>query len=49
MKHDTRNSSKKNKPRDLKRVRNKQGIRVWVTGGKEFRTLREVPDIKKEG
>jgi len=29
-------------PKDLKRVTNKQGKRVWITGGKEYVSLAEI-------
>ena len=38
-----RNSiSRKGLPKDLKRITNRDGKRVWITGGKEYRTLAEV-------
>ena len=47
MKRKRTRPSKKNMPKDLKRITNKQGLRVWVTGGKEYRTLREVAHVLK--
>lgn len=46
-KRKTRKISKKNMPKDLRRITNKQGKRVWVTGGKEYATLNEVNDTLK--
>jgi hypothetical protein len=42
MKHSNRKVSKKNMPRDLKRITNKEGKRVWVTGGREYASLTEI-------
>lgn len=47
MKKSTRKVSKKNMPKDLKRVTNKEGKRVWVTGGKEYASLAEINDALK--
>jgi hypothetical protein len=47
MKNSTRKVSKKNMPKDLKRVTNKEGKRVWVTGGKEYASLAEINDALK--
>lgn len=47
MKRSSRRISKKKMPKDLKRITNKKGERVWVTGGKEYRTLRQVADDLK--
>lgn len=49
MKRSKSKVSKKNMPKDLKRITNKDGKRVWVTGGKEYASLSEVAqDLKIE-
>lgn len=47
MKRSGRHISKKNKPKDLKRITLPDGTRTWVSGGVYYKTLREVPNIKK--
>ncbi len=47
MKKNTRKISKKNMPKDLKRITNKDGKRVWVTGGKEYASLAQVNELLK--
>lgn len=47
MKNNKRGISKKNMPKDLKRVTNKDGKRVWITDGKEYASLAEVNDALK--
>lgn len=39
--------AKRNRPRDLKRITNARGERVWITGGKEYATLAQVNDALK--
>jgi len=47
MKHSGRHISKKNKPKDLKRVTLADGTRVWRANGTYYPTLRSVPDVKE--
>jgi len=47
MKHDTRNSSKKLKPKDLKRITDPAGDRIWLANGQRFDALARVPNVKK--
>lgn len=47
MKRSKRSISKKYMPKDLKRITNKDGRRVWTTGGKEYSSLAEIKDILK--
>jgi len=42
VKNSNRKVSKKNMPKDLKRITNKNGKRVWTTGGKEYTSLAEI-------
>jgi hypothetical protein len=37
---------KKSRPKDLKRITNVQGERVWITDGKEYKSLADVPREK---
>lgn len=47
MKKGNRGISKKNMPKDLKRITKENGQRVWVTGGKEYASLAEVSSALK--
>lgn len=42
MKKHPNKPSKKNMPKDLRRVTNRSGKRVWVTGGKEYESLAQI-------
>jgi len=42
MKKHPNRPSKKNMPKDLKRITNRSGKRVWVTGGKEYESLNQI-------
>ncbi len=42
MKKNSHKISKKNMPDDLRRVTNRSGKRVWVTGGKEYESLVQI-------
>lgn len=48
MKRSRRGISKKNKPKDLKRVTKMNGDRIWITNGKTYKNLRDVPDVKEK-
>jgi len=45
--NNNRKISKKYLPKDLKRITNKDGKRVWVTGGKEYSSKAEVAEALK--
>lgn len=40
--------SKRGLPKDLQRITNASGVRVWITGGKEYKTLAELRDDLKQ-
>jgi len=42
MKKHPNRPSKKNMPKDLRRITKKDGKRVWITGGKEYESLAQV-------
>jgi len=46
MKRSSRKISKKNKPKDLRRITKPDGARVWIAAGKEYKTLKAVPNVK---
>ena len=47
MKQDKRKISKKHMPKDLRRITKPDGTRVWVTGGREFKSLAELNSALK--